>query len=41
MALAVAGLIAKGRTLIDNTACIADSFPGFERWMRNVGASYD
>jgi 3-phosphoshikimate 1-carboxyvinyltransferase len=30
MALAVAGLIAQGETVIENTACIADSFPGFE-----------
>ncbi len=30
MALAVAGLIAKGEVVIDNTACINDSFPGFE-----------
>jgi 3-phosphoshikimate 1-carboxyvinyltransferase len=41
MALAIAGLIAEGQTLIENTACIADSFPGFEGCMRNVGASYD
>jgi 3-phosphoshikimate 1-carboxyvinyltransferase len=30
MTLAVAGLIATGETRVENTACIADSFPGFE-----------
>ncbi len=30
MTLAVAGLIAAGETLVEDTACIADSFPGFE-----------
>ena len=29
MALAVAGLVADGPTLIEDTACIATSFPGF------------
>jgi 3-phosphoshikimate 1-carboxyvinyltransferase len=31
MALAVAGLAAEGETTIEDTACIDDSFPGFER----------
>ncbi len=30
MALAVAGLLAEGETVIQGTECIADSFPGFE-----------
>ncbi len=30
MALAVAGLIAEGETVVENTECISDSFPGFE-----------
>jgi len=29
MALAVAGLIADGETLVDDVACVATSFPGF------------
>lgn len=29
MALAVAGLAASGRTIIDDVACVADSYPGF------------
>jgi 3-phosphoshikimate 1-carboxyvinyltransferase len=29
MALAVAGLIAEGETVIEDAACIATSFPGF------------
>ncbi|MGD8245675.1 MAG: 3-phosphoshikimate 1-carboxyvinyltransferase, partial [Anaerolineae bacterium] len=38
MALAVAGLVAKGETVVENAGCIADSFPGFERTMRGIGA---
>jgi 3-phosphoshikimate 1-carboxyvinyltransferase len=30
MALAVAGLFASGRTIVQDTACVADSYPGFE-----------
>jgi 3-phosphoshikimate 1-carboxyvinyltransferase len=30
MALAVAGLLAEGDTVVENADCIADSFPGFE-----------
>jgi 3-phosphoshikimate 1-carboxyvinyltransferase len=30
MALVVAGLIAEGETVVSNTECIGDSFPGFE-----------
>jgi 3-phosphoshikimate 1-carboxyvinyltransferase len=31
MAMAVAGLIASGETVVQNSDCIADSFPGFEK----------
>ena len=30
MTLAIAGLLARGRTVVHDTACIADSFPDFE-----------
>jgi 3-phosphoshikimate 1-carboxyvinyltransferase len=36
MALAVAGLIAEGETVVQHTACIADSFPGFEGVLRSL-----
>jgi 3-phosphoshikimate 1-carboxyvinyltransferase len=36
MALAVAGLVAEGETIVQNTACIADSFPGFEELMQGL-----
>jgi 3-phosphoshikimate 1-carboxyvinyltransferase len=29
MALAVAGLVAEGETVVDDTACVATSFPQF------------
>ena len=38
MALVVAGLVAQGETVIHNTDCIADSFPGFERVLIKLGA---
>jgi 3-phosphoshikimate 1-carboxyvinyltransferase len=38
MALAVAGLIASGETLVQDTGCIADSFPGFEATLARLGA---
>jgi 3-phosphoshikimate 1-carboxyvinyltransferase len=38
MALAVAGLIAKGEVVIENAECIDDSFPGFVELMRRIGA---
>ncbi len=41
MALAVAGLVAEGGTIIDDIACAADSFPRFVETMREIGASYD
>jgi 3-phosphoshikimate 1-carboxyvinyltransferase len=38
MSLAVAGLAADGETIVEDTACIADSFPGFEQVLRALGA---
>lgn len=38
MTLAVAGLIAEGETVVRDTACIADSFPGFEGALIRLGA---
>jgi 3-phosphoshikimate 1-carboxyvinyltransferase len=38
MALAVAGLIAQGRTTVREAESIADSFPGFAETMRTLGA---
>jgi 3-phosphoshikimate 1-carboxyvinyltransferase len=38
MALAVAGMIAKGETAVENSECIADSFPGFIELMRRLEA---
>ncbi|MFN2286567.1 MAG: 3-phosphoshikimate 1-carboxyvinyltransferase, partial [Anaerolineae bacterium] len=39
MALAVAGLVAEGETIIENAGCIADSFPGFGNVLRGLGAT--
>ena len=39
MALAVAGLLAEGETVIEDAGCIADSFPGFERTLAALGAA--
>jgi 3-phosphoshikimate 1-carboxyvinyltransferase len=36
MALAVAGMVAEGETVIENAECIADSFPGFIELMRGL-----
>lgn len=38
MALAIAGLIASGETLVEDVGCIADSFPGFEATLVHLGA---
>ena len=38
MALAVAGLIAKGEVVVENAECIADSCPGFAELMGGIGA---
>lgn len=37
MALTVAGLVAQGETLVLDTTCIADSFPGFEAALSGLG----
>jgi len=36
MALAVAGMIAEGETVVENAECIADSFPGFVELMQRL-----
>lgn len=41
MALAVAGLVAEGVTVIDDAPCMADSFPGFVETMQQLGASVE
>ena len=38
MALAVAGLLAQGETVVHNVGCIADSFPGFAHTLASLGA---
>ena len=38
MALAVAGLVAEGQTMVRDTECIADSFPGFEELLDSLQA---
>ncbi len=38
MALAVAGLLASGETIVENAECIADSFPGFEETLAQLRA---
>jgi 3-phosphoshikimate 1-carboxyvinyltransferase len=38
MALAVAGLVARGETVVHDMDCIADSFPGFEATLACLGA---
>jgi 3-phosphoshikimate 1-carboxyvinyltransferase len=38
MALAVAGLVARGETVVQNAEAIHDSFPGFVETMRALGA---
>jgi 3-phosphoshikimate 1-carboxyvinyltransferase len=38
MALAVAGLVAAGETVVEDAGCIADSFPGFDQVLRALGA---
>lgn len=41
MALAVAGMIAQGETVVEDAACIADSFPGFVETMQALGAELE
>ncbi|MCD4684442.1 MAG: 3-phosphoshikimate 1-carboxyvinyltransferase, partial [Anaerolineae bacterium] len=38
MALAVAGLVAEGETVIEDAACVNDSFPGFVETLNALGA---
>jgi 3-phosphoshikimate 1-carboxyvinyltransferase len=38
MALAVAGLVAKGETVVENAECVSVSYPSFVRDMRKLGA---
>jgi 3-phosphoshikimate 1-carboxyvinyltransferase len=38
MALAVAGLVADGDTLVCDAECIADSYPGFAEALARLGA---
>jgi 3-phosphoshikimate 1-carboxyvinyltransferase len=41
MALAVAGALAEGETIVTGTACAADSFPGFARLLAQIGVDSD
>jgi 3-phosphoshikimate 1-carboxyvinyltransferase len=36
MSMAVAGLVARGETRVEDTACIATSFPGFDKKLRGL-----
>ncbi|MGH7275061.1 MAG: hypothetical protein ACREIQ_11480 [Nitrospiria bacterium] len=38
MALSVAGLVAKGETVVKNTECIETSFPGFYPLLESLKA---
>jgi 3-phosphoshikimate 1-carboxyvinyltransferase len=40
MALMVAGMIAEGETVVENTECIADSFPGFMALMQSLESAW-
>jgi 3-phosphoshikimate 1-carboxyvinyltransferase len=39
MALAVAGLIAEGETVVTSADCVSDSFPGFSETLQELGAA--
>jgi 3-phosphoshikimate 1-carboxyvinyltransferase len=41
MALAVAGLVAEGETVVEDAACVADSFPGFVETLQALGANME
>ena len=41
MALAVAGLVAEGETVVDDARCVHDSFPGFVETLQALGADMD
>ncbi|MCB1236726.1 MAG: hypothetical protein KDM91_16795, partial [Verrucomicrobiae bacterium] len=36
MAFAIAGLFAEGETIIEDTACVDTSYPGFETELRQL-----
>jgi 3-phosphoshikimate 1-carboxyvinyltransferase len=38
MAFAIAGLFATGETIIENTACVNTSYPGFSRHLEAIMA---
>jgi 3-phosphoshikimate 1-carboxyvinyltransferase len=39
MSLAIAGLVAEGKTLIEDTACIETSYPGFKKTLDGLSAA--
>jgi len=41
MALAVAGLVAEGETIVEGAEVISDSYPGFVETLQGLGASID
>ena len=41
MALTIAALVAEGESVIEHTACISDSFPGFVEILQELGAEID
>jgi len=36
MAMAVAGLVARGETRVEDTVCVTTSFPGFDKYLRGL-----
>ena len=38
MAFAIAGLFASGKTIVENTACVNTSYPGFSRHLAAIMA---
>ena len=40
MALAVAGMLANGETIVEGAECIGDSFPGFTDVLTQLGGSF-
>jgi 3-phosphoshikimate 1-carboxyvinyltransferase len=40
MSLIIAGLIAKGETVVEDIDCIDTSFPGFFEFLKNIGGQY-
>ncbi len=41
MSCAIAGLVAKGETVVHDAGCVADSFPGFVETMQALGANME